>query len=120
MEGYGEALRYEVAPFGIHVTLVEPGNIKTEFTSSRRDVPPPDGEDPYEAASKKAISLMERDEQSGAPSETVAEVIERILEDKRPPLRASVGKMDERIGLLAKRLLPYRFFSWAAKSSLGV
>jgi NAD(P)-dependent dehydrogenase (short-subunit alcohol dehydrogenase family) len=120
MEGYGEALAYEVAPFGIHVTLVEPGNIKTEFTQSRRDVAPPAGVDPYEVASKKAIAVMERDEKSGAPSETVADVVERILEDKRPPRRASVGKMDERIGLLAKRLLPYRFFSWAAKSSLGV
>ena len=27
MEGYGEALAYEVAPFGIEVTLVEPGNV---------------------------------------------------------------------------------------------
>jgi hypothetical protein len=28
MEGYGESLAYEVAPFGIHVTLVEPGNVQ--------------------------------------------------------------------------------------------
>ena len=26
LEGYGEALAYEVTPFGIHVTLVQPGN----------------------------------------------------------------------------------------------
>ena len=28
LEGYGEALAYEVAPFGIQVTLVEPGNVR--------------------------------------------------------------------------------------------
>src|SRR5580692_4907116 len=38
MEGYGEALAYEVAPFGIRVTLVQPGNVRTDFTSSRRSV----------------------------------------------------------------------------------
>ena len=32
MEGYGEALAYEVAPFGIDVALVEPGNVRTDFT----------------------------------------------------------------------------------------
>ena len=29
LEGYAEALAYEVAPFGIHVTLIQPGNFAT-------------------------------------------------------------------------------------------
>jgi hypothetical protein len=32
----------------------------------------------------------------------------------------SVGKFGERIGIMAKRLMPYRFFEKAAKGSLGV
>jgi NAD(P)-dependent dehydrogenase (short-subunit alcohol dehydrogenase family) len=35
-EGLGEALAYEVAPFGMQVTLVEPANVKTGI--SRRKV----------------------------------------------------------------------------------
>jgi hypothetical protein len=31
-----------------------------------------------------------------------------------------VGKMGERVGIMAKRLMPYRLFERAAKSSLGV
>jgi hypothetical protein len=31
-----------------------------------------------------------------------------------------VGKASERVGLLAKRLMPYRAFERAAKGSLGV
>ncbi len=120
MEGYGEALAYEVAPFGIQVTLVEPGNIVTDFTSSRRQVGLPGGESPYAAASDKAISVMERDEKNGASPDVVAAVIERVLLHKRAPRRISAGKFDERIGVLGKRLLPHSLFEKAARSSLGV
>jgi hypothetical protein len=47
-------------------------------------------------------------------------VVRRVLESRRPPRRVSVGKAGERAGLLAKRLLPFRAFEAAAKSSLGV
>jgi hypothetical protein len=32
----------------------------------------------------------------------------------------SVGKVDERIGIIGKRLLPYRLFEKAARGSLGI
>ena len=36
IEGYTEALRMEVAPFGIQVVLIEPGDFRTGFTAARR------------------------------------------------------------------------------------
>jgi NAD(P)-dependent dehydrogenase (short-subunit alcohol dehydrogenase family) len=120
MEGYGEALAYEVAPFGIEVTLIEPGNVRTDFTGSRRHVEPPVGDDTYTAMVAKAVGLMERDEADGVPARDVAIAIERVLDDPRPRRRVSVGKVGERIGIIGKRLIPYRVFERAAKSSLGV
>ncbi|HEY1650447.1 MAG TPA: SDR family oxidoreductase [Acidimicrobiales bacterium] len=119
LEGYAEGLAYEVDPFGIHVTLVEPGNIRTDFTASRHTISDdPDGV--YRAAADKAITLMEKDESNGAPPASAAAVIARVLEAKRPRRRVSVGKVGERIGIPAKRLLPHRVFEKAAGSSLGV
>jgi hypothetical protein len=40
----------------------------------------------------------------------VAAVISRILNSGRPRRRVSVAKVDERVGIIAKRLLPYRVF----------
>jgi NAD(P)-dependent dehydrogenase (short-subunit alcohol dehydrogenase family) len=120
LEGYGEALAYEVAPFGIDVTLVEPGNVRTEFTQNRLDVVPPGGEDAYADMVAKSVGLMERDEQNGVPPGDVATVIARALDSRRPRRRVSVGKPDERVGIIAKRLLPSRVFERAAKGSLGV
>ena len=119
LEGYAEGLAYEVAPFGIQVTLVEPGNIRTDFTASRRTISG-DSQGVYSVAAAKAITLMEKDETNGAPPELAAAAIARVLEAKRPRRRVSVGKVGERIGIPAKRLLPHRVFEKAAGSSLGV
>jgi NAD(P)-dependent dehydrogenase (short-subunit alcohol dehydrogenase family) len=120
LEGLAEALAYEVKPFGIHVTLVEPGNIRTDFTASRRRSDAGTGPDPYAGALLHAVSVMERDEARGAPPDDVAKAVARVLRQRRPPRRRSVGKAGERVGILAKRLLPFRAFETAAKGSLGV
>ncbi len=120
LEGFAEAVAYEVAPFGVHMTLVQPGNIATDFTASRLLAKGAEGDSVYGAAMRKAVSLMERDEANGAPADLVATAVLRALSAGRPPRRLSVGKAGERAGLVAKRLLPFRVFEAAAKGSLGV
>jgi NAD(P)-dependent dehydrogenase (short-subunit alcohol dehydrogenase family) len=118
LEGLGEALAYEVAPFGVHVTLVQPGNVRTEFTARRQMAA--GGDAAYDAAVARAVGAMERDERNGVPPDDVAALVRRILDVRHPPRRVSVGKASERVGLLAKRLLPYRVFEAGARRSLGV
>jgi NAD(P)-dependent dehydrogenase (short-subunit alcohol dehydrogenase family) len=120
LEGFGESLAYEVAPFGIHVTLVQPGNVKTDFTDSRRLSEAGRDDQLYGQAEAEAISAMERDERNGVPAADVAAVVQKVLDARRPPRRVSVGRVSERAGLYAKRLLPFRVFEASARSSLGV
>jgi NAD(P)-dependent dehydrogenase (short-subunit alcohol dehydrogenase family) len=120
LEGFAEALAYEVTPFGIAVTLVQPGNIATDFTASRVTAARAAEGSAYAAAMAAAVTAMERDERNGAPAARVAAVVQRVLDARRPPRRVSVGKASERAGLVAKRLLPFRVFEAAAKGSLGV
>ncbi len=117
LEGWAEALAWEVAPLGVRVTLVEPGNFHTEFTEGRRVVAV-DGDDPYAEARRKAIAQMEHDEVNGKDPARVAAVVEKVLSARRPPRRVTVGPVMERLGPFAKRLLPYRGFEAAAASSL--
>jgi len=120
MEGYAEALAYEVAPFGVEVCLVQPGNVRTDFTANRRQVTPQGEDDPYRATVSKAVGKMARDEANGVPAEAVSAAIQRVLESRRPPRRRPVGKASERVGVLTKRILPFRVFEKAAKGGLGV
>lgn len=118
LEGWAEALAYEVAPFGVHVTLIQPGNFRTDFTASRRESGAFAG--PYAAANRRAIDTMIRDEQQGTDPGAVAVAIASQLVAQRPRRRVSVGNLDERAGLVAKRLLPHAWFEKLAKGSLGV
>jgi NAD(P)-dependent dehydrogenase (short-subunit alcohol dehydrogenase family) len=120
LEGLGEAVAYEVEPHGIKVTVVEPGNIRTEFTDKRRVVPGHGPGETYAKAMAKALGVMEHDERNGVPAQDVAAVVCKVLAAKRPPRRVSVGRSSERVGLVAKRLLPFSVFQAAAKGSLGV
>jgi NAD(P)-dependent dehydrogenase (short-subunit alcohol dehydrogenase family) len=120
LEGFGESLGYEVAPFNVDVTIVEPGNVKTDFTASRRTAEPTTGASEYGTALSKAIKKMAHDEMNGVPPADVALAVAKVLAARRPPRRISVGSLDERVGPLAKRLLPYAIFERAAKGSLGV
>ena len=79
------------------------------------------GETPYRQAQDTAVSVMERDERSGVGAESVAACVRAGARCRRGRRRrVSVGKSGERIGLLAKRLLPFPVFQAAARSSLGV
>jgi NAD(P)-dependent dehydrogenase (short-subunit alcohol dehydrogenase family) len=119
LEGFGEALAYEVSPFGIEVTLVEPGNTATGFTDGRRRCDP-DPDSPYAPVNSRAVAVMEDDERNGIPASRVAGAVERVLASRRPPRRVSVGSADERLGTFAKRFMPHRLFERLARGTLGV
>jgi NAD(P)-dependent dehydrogenase (short-subunit alcohol dehydrogenase family) len=103
LEGFTEALRYEVAPFGIHAVLVEPGDHCTALTKNRRTLESPH----YGERAKQAINRMAHDEQTGPSPENVARLVHRILETKHPRLRYTCGPASERAAVWLKRLAPF-------------
>jgi short-subunit dehydrogenase len=105
VEGLAEALRYEVAPFGIKVCLVEPGDTKTGFTKNRITAQMANSESPYFERFKRSLARMEKDEQNGASPTSVAHVIYKMIIKKNPPVRTAVGFQYKAI-LFLKKILP--------------
>lgn len=105
LEGLVEALRLEVAPFGIKASLVLPGDTKTGFTSCRVVSEGSKAEGPYKESFTRSLSRMERDEQNGAEPIAVARVICSLLTKKNPPIRRTVGFGYKAI-LFLKKVLP--------------
>lgn len=113
LEGMTEALRIEVRPFGIRVTLVEPGSFRTQTTSNRRVAAAAGAESHYGERGRRAVSVMERDERAAGPPDRVARLVGEILENPRPAVRYTVGPVPERVAVALKSVLPARIFERA-------
>src|SRR2546421_8233773 len=89
VEGYSEALWHEVRPFGISVSLVEPGFVNTPIGEASpvaaRALPE------YETTRKRMLAKFGRALEAGIPPEQVARRVLQIVEDPNPRLRYRVG-----------------------------
>lgn len=84
LEGLSDSLRMELAPFGIQVSLVEPGPVKTEFFEVAQEKSMPYLEGPYKEASLKTQVQMESFTRDAWEPERVAQLILKALTDENP------------------------------------
>jgi NAD(P)-dependent dehydrogenase (short-subunit alcohol dehydrogenase family) len=97
------ALRNELHPFGVAVSLVEPGDINTPFNEAT--VWSGTGESPYGERLKRSEQVIrERLPRSPGP-EMVAGAIHRALTARRPRVRYTVGPESWMVPI-GRRLLP--------------
>lgn len=89
MEGWAESLCHEVRPFGIGVTLVEPGAFATGFQSAEPHPRPTDGA--YETFAAAVERGFEEEDGEAPTGEPVAEAILRAAAGEEPRLRVPVG-----------------------------
>lgn len=123
LEGATEALWYEVRPWNVCVSLIQPGFINsrsfqnTLYTAeSRFSVNHP--ESPYARHYEHMSGFIAR--MMGRVPSTPASVAKRIIktmERKSPPLRVP-ATIDARLFGLMRRLLPRRLYHWILYRSL--
>jgi NAD(P)-dependent dehydrogenase (short-subunit alcohol dehydrogenase family) len=91
VEGLTEALAAEVAPFGIHVTAIEPGPFRTDFLG-RSGVEAANRIADYDATAGNARRYMSDQDgkQAGDPLRAVRAMI-AVVESPNPPLRLLLG-----------------------------
>ena len=119
LEGLVESLRLEVRPFGIRVTIVDPGDVQTQLTDNRVKARATGGASPYRESFDRALSIIERDERQGVASD-VAGLIARLVGVRRPRVRYTVGHWGQRIAVPLKPLLPSRRFEALLGATYGV
>jgi len=110
LESLSEALRMELKPHGVHVTLVEPGDFKTDFTENRTFAAGSGPESAYDERCRRAVAVMEHDERNGADPSELARLIARLLEKTAPRTRYPVGMFFQKLLVGIKRLLPAGLF----------
>jgi NADP-dependent 3-hydroxy acid dehydrogenase YdfG len=120
VEAISDVLRFEVRGFGVDVSIIEPGLIKTNFAdTSVATVAREDG--PY-AEFNKAVAAATAGAYEGplgklgGGPEAVAEVIEKAITARRPRTRYKVTA-SARILMAQRALMPDRVWDVAIRSS---
>lgn len=123
MRGLSDALRVELAPAGIAVSLIEPGSVKTPIwrkgRSARRQIfatLESTSRAHYHAAMETVMSESESEERSGMPVGQVARAIVHALTSAKPRPHYLLGVPARMGSLLA--LLPAAWRDRAMRASM--
>ncbi|WP_025679574.1 oxidoreductase [Paenibacillus massiliensis] len=94
VEGVSESLSQELAPFNIHVTLIEPSGFRTDWggrSSVKTDTAIPELKESIVGQMLQSVDQMAGQE-AGDPAKA-AEAVIQVVETPTPPLRLLLGQM---------------------------
>jgi NAD(P)-dependent dehydrogenase (short-subunit alcohol dehydrogenase family) len=92
VEGWMESLRYDVAPYNIHTTVVEPGFFRTELLVDASTTWPEPSIDDYTERTASTIEAWKsiNGQQPGDPTK-LAQALLNITDQDEPPVRFVAG-----------------------------
>ncbi len=114
VEAISDTLRFEVRRFGVHVSVIEPGTIKTAFgdTATNSVAHLQDPASPYASFNQVLVQKIDDAYQGklarfAAPPEAVAKVIDKAISSRRPRTRYRVT-VAARVMLATRKVMPDR------------
>ena len=102
LEGLSESLRFELAPFGVNVVIIEPGVIKTNFMKNMTMAKKSEADSVYRDITVKVVSGVKMMAEMGTHPKEVADTIVKAVKDEKPLPRYIVGN-DASMFLEAKK-----------------
>jgi NAD(P)-dependent dehydrogenase (short-subunit alcohol dehydrogenase family) len=115
VEALSDALRFETRGFGIAVSVVAPGPVRTEFAAEA--TAPRSGDGPYGAFMQGVSRTNARSYDGGRgllEVDDVAQVVVEAVESDRPKARYPVGAVSRQL-VGARRVLPTRLWDAALR-----
>lgn len=107
VEGFSEALQFEVKEFNIKIKIIEPGPIKTDFYDRSQSVTKKEGLTAYDHFVALAMPNLQRAGETGPDGSLVAQVIYDAVTDDSWKMRYPANS---RLVLMARKLLPDSIF----------
>lgn len=111
IDRFSETLRMELAQWNIPVSIVQPGDYKTNINNNRIIARRSrDKDSPYYEGFTKNYEGISQDINDGHPPEDVAKVIWKIIDSKNPLMRYPAATFWQRFSLSVNRVLPFHLF----------
>lgn len=110
LEGFFKSLRFEVKPFNISVSVVEPAFFKTNLVQRFTYAEPTIAD--YNTARNNALSIYSSSIKNGPSPEPVADTVLKILNTARPQFSYRVGSDAKTLPVI--QFLSYPLYEWGA------
>ena len=120
IEGYSQSLRMELRNTGVKITLINPGDFKSDFTQNRAKVAFPIENEQLEKEYNTAVASMEKDESVGANPDVIGKKLCEIVDLSSPAHRYLVGAFGQTIAVTLKRILPGGLFEKLMNDHYGI
>ena len=124
LEALTDALRLELYPWGIDVSIIEPGAIATpiweksmQVSSEIESALPMEGKQLYQSTADRIRDRVGLSARRAIPTDAVVQAVLHALTAKRPKTRYLVGR-DAKVRALMLRWLPDRLQDWILKKVL--
>lgn len=114
VESLSDALRYELRPFGIDVSLIEPGVIRTNFEATAVGNLSQFDATPYAQAVAKYEQMSKTADRFASNPIVIAKAISRAVNARRPSARYVAPRSTNAI-LWMSAMLPTRVWDWAMR-----
>jgi short-subunit dehydrogenase len=103
LKGFATAARFEMSPFGVWLTTVEPGSVNTGISERRTKYIAADS--PHLKSFRTMLRILDRNEKEGIASVRVSRTIMRAIESDAPDALYAVGSNASTVFAL-RRALP--------------
>jgi NAD(P)-dependent dehydrogenase (short-subunit alcohol dehydrogenase family) len=124
LEALTDALRLELYPWGIEVSIIEPGAIATPIWDTSLKISlevesemPADGKQLYHAAAERIRESVNQAAARAIPPDAVVQAVLHALTARRPKTRYLVGR-DAKLRAIMLKWLPDRLQDWILKKVL--
>ncbi len=120
VEGYSQSLRMELRNTGVKISLINPGDFKSDFTQNREKVPFSLKNESLEKEYNSAVASMEKDESIGADPALIGKKLCQIVDASNPAHRYLVGAIGQTIVPTLKSILPGGMFEKLMNDHYGI
>lgn len=110
LAGFSESLYFEMAPFNIHVSLIEAGSYKTNIWQKALSNVERSIENDYEILMNKLMDEAEKTSRNAADPSEVIQLIHKICSSGYPKFRYQIGR-GVKLAIFLKSIMPWSIVS---------
>lgn len=119
LDGFMQALRTEIHPFGVDATVIHPGDYKTAIAANQVTAVRADDASPYAVACKRTVDLYTENVNAAPEPVAIAKLVARLVQRKKLAPNYVVGSALEKAGVGLKSWLSASSFEFILRKIYG-